>query len=270
MFNQLSVVAFAMGIGNVALAFPTASIPTGENGLRPTRTRSALKEKRSDIDSDAVVGFVTTVADDTEGTLMEKWWPYLYVVDGCVPFPAVDAEGDTSAGLAPTGSSDGDCSSSTGQVYARAETYGDYYSIMYSWFMPKDEPNLLEGALGIGHRYDWENAVIVLTSESTDATLVGMAASYHGDYNVCVGSDCDDYLDGTNPLIDYYSEDDLLDHSLGFTTTVGGMQPLIAWDELPTVAQDALTDKDWGSAIVPFLDSDFESYLEEAYGYLDI
>lgn len=23
-------------------------------------------------------------------------------------------------------------------------------------------------------------------------------------------------------------------------------------------------------AIVPFLDSDFESYLEEAYGYLDI
>lgn len=151
-----------------------------------------------------------------------------------------------SAGLAPTGASDGDCSSSTGQVYARAETYGDYYSIMYSWYMPKDEPNLLEGALGVGHRYDWENAVIVLTSESTDATLVGMAASYHGDYNVCVGSDCDDYLDGTNPLIDYYSEDDILDHSLGFTTTVGGMQPLIAWDELPTVAQDALTDKDWG------------------------
>lgn len=95
MFNQLSIVALALSIGSVALAFPTASIPTGENGLRPTRTRSAQKAKRSDIDSDAVVGFATTVADDTEGTLMEKWWPYLYVVDGCVPFPAVDAEGDT-------------------------------------------------------------------------------------------------------------------------------------------------------------------------------
>lgn len=170
---------------------------------------------------------------------------------------------------------------------------------MYSWYMPKDEPNSLLGALGVGHRHDWENAVVVLTSESTDATLVGMAASYHGDYNVCVGSGCDDYLDGTNPLIMYYSEALILDHSLGFTTTVGGTQPLIAWDELPTVAQDALTDKDWGGmcfiislllmsissvtkrmkkkkltclldAIVAFLDSDFESYLAEAYGYLDI
>lgn len=95
MHNKLSIVALALSIGSIVLASPTTSIPTGENGLRPTRTRSAPKEKRSDIDSDAVVGFVTTVADDTEGTLMEKWWPYLYVVDGCVPFPAVDAEGDT-------------------------------------------------------------------------------------------------------------------------------------------------------------------------------
>lgn len=81
----------------------SALIPTaGANGLRPMRsttrsnhqTRPPL-DKRSDIASDAVVGFDTTVPDDTEGTLMETWWPYLYVVDGCVPFPAVDAEGDT-------------------------------------------------------------------------------------------------------------------------------------------------------------------------------
>lgn len=95
MLNKLSVVALAMGVSSAVLASPTGSIPTGENGLRPTRTRSAAKQKRSDIASDEVVGFATTVADDTEGTLMEKWWPYLYVVDGCVPFPAVDAEGDT-------------------------------------------------------------------------------------------------------------------------------------------------------------------------------
>lgn len=175
-----------------------------------------------------------------------------------------------SAGLSPTGSSDGDCASSTGQLYARAATYGGYYAIMYSWYMPKDEPSELESWFSVGHRHDWENAVVVLSGYATDATLVGMAASYHGDYNVCLGSDCDDYLDGTNPLIKYYSAYDLLDHSLGFTTTVGGTQPLIAWDEMPTVAQDALADKDWGDAIVSFLDSDFESYLEEAYGYMDI
>ncbi|CAN8106576.1 unnamed protein product [Discula destructiva] len=264
MLSKFSLLAFSISAGSAVFASPT--IP-GEN---TSRTRSAAVERRSDIASDAVVGFDTTVPATTDGTLMEQWWPYLKVVDGCVPFPAVDAAGDTSAGLSPTGDSSGDCSSSTGQVYARAETYGGYYCIMYSWFMPKDEPNLLEGTLGIGHRYDWENVVVVLSSESASATLVGMAASYHGDYNVCVGTACDKYLDGDHPLIQYYSASGLLDHSLGFTTTVGGTQPLIAWDELPTAAQDGLTDKDWGDAIVPFLDSDFENYLSEAYGYLDI
>lgn len=235
----------------------------------PSRTDSSFATKRSDIASDEVVGFATTVADGTEGDLMLQWQPYLYVVDGCVPFPAVDADGNTSGGLAPTGSSNGDCSSSTGQIYARAGTYNNTYAIMYSWYMPKDEPSLIEGALGIGHRYDWENAVVFLSGESTDASLVGMAASYHGDYVACSGSGCDDYLEGDSPLIRYYTAYSILDHSLGFTSTVGGTQPLIAWDELPTVAQEGLTDKDWGDAIVPFLDSDFDSYLEKAAGYLD-
>lgn len=38
----------------------------------------------------------------------------------------------SSGGLSPTGSSNGGCSSSTGQVYARAGIYDDYYMIMYS------------------------------------------------------------------------------------------------------------------------------------------
>lgn len=97
MLTQISLLALAASASCAAVASPPRSLPTtGEDALlRPTRTRSAPKEKRSDIDSDAVVGFATTVADDTEGQLMEKWLPYLYVVDGCVPFPAVDAEGNT-------------------------------------------------------------------------------------------------------------------------------------------------------------------------------
>lgn len=95
MLAKSSIMALAMGTGCTALTLPHSLIPTGANGLRPTRTRSAPVEKRSDIGADQVVGFDTTVPDSTEGVLMEKWWPYLYVVDGCVPFPAVDAEGDT-------------------------------------------------------------------------------------------------------------------------------------------------------------------------------
>lgn len=96
MFAKTSIVALALAMGCSALP---STIPTGENGLRPDRTRSAPLAKRSDIDADAVVGFDTAVPDTTAGTLMETWWPYLYVVDGCVPFPAVDAEGDTRLDL---------------------------------------------------------------------------------------------------------------------------------------------------------------------------
>ncbi|EME86529.1 uncharacterized protein MYCFIDRAFT_83654 [Pseudocercospora fijiensis CIRAD86] len=108
---------------------------------------------------------------------MLKWKPYLYVVDGCVPFPAVD-----------------------------------------------------------------EDDVVVWLSDATeDATLLGVAASYHGDYVTSTAPD----LSGDHPLIRYYTAYQILDHSLGFTSPVGGTQPLIAWDELPSVAQSALANKDW-------------------------
>lgn len=50
---------------------------------------------RADIAHDAVASFAETVPSTTIGTLMLKWKPYLKVVDGCVPFPAVDSAGST-------------------------------------------------------------------------------------------------------------------------------------------------------------------------------
>lgn len=162
-----------------------------------------------------------------------------------------------SAGLSPTGSSDGDCSSSTGQIYVRGATSGDYYALLYAWYFPKDEPSD-----GLGHRHDWEG-VIVWLSDSTSTTadnVVAVCPSAHG------GWDCstDGFtLDGTAPLIDYYSIWPI-DHQCGLTTTVGGTQPLIAWESLPTVAQDALDTTDFGSAIVPFIDAHFDTNLGDA------
>lgn len=74
---------------------PVSALVVSAAIAAPSRTDSSPVAKRSDIASDEVVGFDTTVADDTEGDLMLQWQPYLYVVDGCVPFPAVDAEGNT-------------------------------------------------------------------------------------------------------------------------------------------------------------------------------
>ena len=165
-----------------------------------------------------------------------------------------------SAGLNPTGPSNGQCSSSTGQVYARAATYNDAYAILYSWYMPKDEPSELESLVGVGHRYDWEGVVVWLSSASTSAKLLGVAASYHGDYKTSTSPS----LSNNHPLIKYYTAYDILDHSCGFTTTVGKMQPLVAWDSLPTVAQQALANKNWGDANVPFIDANFDANLAEA------
>ena len=48
------------------------------------------------IDHDAVVGFAQAVLSGTVGELYLKYKPYLYVVNGCVPFPAVNADGNVS------------------------------------------------------------------------------------------------------------------------------------------------------------------------------
>lgn len=52
-------------------------------------------EKRAVIAHDAVVGFPETVPSGTLGAVYKAYQPLLKVVNGCVPFPAVDASGNT-------------------------------------------------------------------------------------------------------------------------------------------------------------------------------
>lgn len=56
---------------------------------------SPLLQSRAVIAHDAVVGFAEKVPSTTAGTLYLAYKPHLYVVNGCVPFPAVDASGNT-------------------------------------------------------------------------------------------------------------------------------------------------------------------------------
>lgn len=80
-----------------------------------------------------------------------------------------------------------------------------------------------------------------LSAASTSATLNGVAASAHGDYDTTTSPN----LSGTSPLIRYYSIYPV-NHQLGFTSTVGGQQPLIAWESLPAAAKTALENTDFG------------------------
>lgn len=51
--------------------------------------------RRGTIASDEIVGFPETVPTGTTGDVYLAYQPYLYVVNGCVPFPGVDADGNT-------------------------------------------------------------------------------------------------------------------------------------------------------------------------------
>ncbi|KAJ5773743.1 hypothetical protein N7457_008639, partial [Penicillium paradoxum] len=213
--------------------------------------------RRAAIDHDKVVGFPETVPSGTVGDVYLAYQPRLHVVNGCVPFPAVDADGNTGAGLKPTGKQSGDCSESTGQIYVRGAPSGDYYALMYSWYWPKDE-----SSDGLGHRHDWEGVIIWLAdSTSTDASnIVAVCPSAHGNWKCST----DDYtLDGTAPLIKYQSSWPF-NHALGLTKTVGGTQPLIAWESMSSVVQNALETTDFGSGHVPFKEDSFASNLGEA------
>ena len=63
-------------------------------GLLATVTATPI-ERRGTIASDEIVGFAQTVPSGTVGSVYLAYKPYLYVYNGCVPFPAVDAAGDT-------------------------------------------------------------------------------------------------------------------------------------------------------------------------------
>jgi len=82
MVNIFSIKAALLGLAVSALAAPT-----------PVDT--APLARRSAINSDAVIGFPQTVPSGALGALYLKYQPFLYTVNGCVPFPAVDAKGNT-------------------------------------------------------------------------------------------------------------------------------------------------------------------------------
>lgn len=156
--------------------------------------------------------------------------------------------------MKPTGGPSDDCTSSPGQIYGRAAEFEGSFAIMYVWYMPKDSP-----ASGMGHRHEWEHAVVWLSAADASATVQGLAVSRHG------GSDksTDPDMDGDTPLVGYRSYWPL-NHQMIFTDEVGDEQPLIAWESLTEEARVALTDTDFGSAFVPMREGNFEEKLKDA------
>lgn len=125
-------------------------------------------------------------------------------------------------------------------------------------YFPKDEPYPL-----MGHRHDWENTVVWLNNlnGTTKDNIVAVCPSAHGDYKC--SRDFSTFDNATAPLIKYESEKPM-NHALGFTSDVGALQPLIAWESLPPPAILALSTTNFGAASVPFIDSNYLKNLGKA------
>jgi len=216
------------------------------------------------IDHDKVIGFQEVKPTTLTQKIEKQYQPFLNISSGAVPFPAVNAAGDTSGGLKPSGDPHGHASHSIGQVYARSAWHNGMWAIMYSWYFPKDEPDTTH--LG-GHRHDWENIVVWLDNPANQQPKVlKISYSAHGGYTSYGYSD--KTFQGSHPLVDYGNVSSLgfLDHSLapGYGK-VGGQQPLIDWYDLSPQARTALTNTDFGKANVPFKDWAFETNLNKSW-----
>ncbi|TLD14563.1 necrosis- and ethylene-inducing protein 2 precursor [Venturia nashicola] len=215
-------------------------------------------EKRGTVGNSHIVGLAAAVPSGTTGTIYKTYQPYLKVVHGCVPYPGVDASGNTNEGLEPTGGSNSGCGSSIGQVYVRGATAGKHYGLMYIWYMPKDEPSF-----GLGHRHEWEGVIVWLSSSTatTATNIVAVCPSAHGGWNCNTTTGF--FLSGTSPLIKYDSPWPI-NHQLFQTNMVGGKQPLVAWESMSLTVRSALEHAKFGVATVPFKDSTFEINLAKA------
>ncbi len=206
------------------------------------------------IAHNAVRGFAQNASP-----FMTTFQPTLKVSGGCVPFPAVQADGLWNGGLQSSGSANGGCSSSPGQVYGRQITVGtvDHHSgarcaLFYAWYFPKD------GNVTSGHRHDWENIVVWLDRcDDVNARVIAVAYSGHGKYNVHrVYSGSPNGFSGRRPRVKY-AQTWPLNFQLFPTFDNGGSQPVIDWWRMTPAARSRLNTAYFGKANVPIKDANW-------------
>ncbi|CEG44883.1 NLP-like protein [Plasmopara halstedii] len=203
-----------------------------------------------------------------------KYKPLLYTsMVVCVPYAAVDADGEVSDGLKGSNGNDGCTYARHGsQIYGRIGSYENLSAIMYAWYFPK------RFWLGFPiQRHDWKSVVVWLNDlKSMTPTIVAVSmAKSDTRYKTVTKLDLNDFARlqvGSNVVISNtslrfeYFEFGLRSSNIRLTGHNGQYQKLILWDQLTDPARDALNeDSNFGSAVVPFNDNQFKDHLQEAY-----
>jgi hypothetical protein len=215
------------------------------------------------IKYDQVVPFPETAPTTSEAALALKFKPQLHISNGCHPYAAVDADGNTNAGLgvnklltsckgSPRGS----------QVYGRVTEYSGAVAIMYAWYFPRD---LMVSPVWIGHRHDWEHIIVWVDSLSKNAELLSVTARSLLGYKVYSPPDADK-MDGNSAKIKYtwliHSQ-----HYLAATTKAGELQDLVMWENLTEPAREALDNTEYFLSMAPVGTDKFLENVAKAYAF---
>ncbi|EGZ04472.1 hypothetical protein PHYSODRAFT_423056, partial [Phytophthora sojae] len=233
------------------------------------------------IDHDKVQPFAQPEPVTVSEKTAVKFKPSLQIDGGCHPYPAVNAAGETSAGLKGSGPDDGKCKGSGlgSQVYGRAIWYKDLWAIVYGWYFPKDKG--FGGILAKGQRHKWVSAVVWLDNPAVETPKILAISTWNleGGYVIlkneppeCSRHGCDpkfaEYINMTTPMLSYepYFQRDSF-HTLRPTTArgTGELQDLVMWEQLSEEARIALGEADFGEkSPVPFIDTNLNATLEAA------
>lgn len=193
------------------------------------------------------------------GPLETAYQPQLHIGNGCHSYPAVNAQGDWSGGLYPSGSPSAGCSDPTkGQTYVRStNNYKGRIAMVYCWYMPKDEP-----VPTTGHRHEWEGAVVFLDIKTHN--IDGVATSAHGHWRKYYNPNGTN-VDGTHVKVEYSAEG-LNSHAIRLTDKDGDLPNLAQWDRLGGPAQQAINNpSNWGAANPPIAQMHYQMTLEGAW-----
>ncbi|KXH25303.1 necrosis inducing protein [Colletotrichum simmondsii] len=209
---------------------------------------------------------------DLIGEIETTFRPLLHSYSGCIPYPAVDANGNAGAGLRPTGKAGGDCRDfgQSGQVYARVGKSHGRWGVIYSWYLPKVMGKEQQ------HKHHWITAVVWLRVDGCSDLIynfksLGVAYSKNPQNSFDVTHKDSDTIfvklnDGgsaTNPIVAYDSGVPLVPSREGAAGALNN--PLIDWHRLPQLAQQQLNGIQYEHTQVPFNDANFQGTLDAAY-----
>ena len=194
--------------------------------------------------------------NDKDPPLSLKFRPFVVITAGCLPYSAVNAAGDYSAGLHGSYSSDSDCNGDPAfrQIYSRqaGPDQDGLISIAYALFMPKSKQKHHHA-----HRYKWDVMVvhvvpgpIRLELDSIWTPMTGRTKSFA--------------VVNKHPVVQkgFFEQGELINTYFG--EEVGNLLPLADWTGMTPAMLAVLNTQDFGANPCPLRDTAFADLIESS------